>query len=404
MLSLLLTAIVLFAALLGALHLRSVAAGVIGLGLALGAGFALAKRPLDGMALPRLHLVYEIDSAHAVLPGPNLPDRTAATVLSRLRRNGLDQANVQVVPTRAPSDAPSLDIFTSFGPGDPERVRASLDVIGLMQFAEIDDDVDFFEPYTTSTEVPSGVRFERENAPLGPGKTALRYYAFLPMKEGETITATWRRFDAWVVTLPVPANRRIALERVTRLDPDTDTWQDEGWRTFVVHQESVLTSSHIREAQARPDQSERSLGSWLVALEFTADGARLFEEATARLTKRRFAIMMDGIVESAPVVQTRISGGHGVITMGAGSLDEQADNAKRLEVVLRSGALPAPLTLLSDERIEPVLPPGVFRALLASASLVLAIEVALALWLAFRKSPVRRPAGVAASVRVRAGG
>jgi preprotein translocase subunit SecD len=80
--------------------------------------------------------------------------------------------------------------------------------------------------------------------------------------------------------------------------------------------------------------------------------------------------------------------------MGAGAPEEQARNAKQLELVLRSGALPAPLTLLSEDAIAPALSPGAFRALVTGASLVLAFEVALALWLAFRKDRARpSPAG-----------
>src|SRR5262249_46311852 len=142
----------------------------------------------------------------------------------------------------------------------------------------------------------------------------------------------------------------------------------------------------IREAEARPDMSDRSLGGWLVALEFTPEGGDLFEEATGRMVKRRFAIVLDGMVESAPVVQTRIGGGRGGITMGGRALDEQATNAKKLEAVLRAGALPAPLLLLAEDGIEPVLSLGAYRALVGLAGLLLIAVMAYGVLSAFRRN------------------
>ena len=60
------------------------------------------------------------------------------------------------------------------------------------------------------------------------------------------------------------------------------------------------------------------MGGWHVSLTFTDAGGRIFERITGANIKRRFAIILDGRISSAPVIQSRIAGGHGQITMGSG--------------------------------------------------------------------------------------
>jgi preprotein translocase subunit SecD len=67
-----------------------------------------------------------------------------------------------------------------------------------------------------------------------------------------------------------------------------------------------------------------------VRLEFSKEGGDRFEAYTAAHIKRRFAILVDGKVMSAPVIQTRIPGGVATITMGAGDPDQQRADAKKL--------------------------------------------------------------------------
>ena len=254
-------------------------------------------------------------------------------------------------------------------PGENEaqfaEIRDIVSQTARLEFKMVDDDQDFFKQFVDAKEdeVPKGLRFEVDNAPLGPGKTAPRYYAFMPRAEHEDMRDTLKRLKTWADTLrdpkegrqPLPVDNEVSFEKVSRLDPEKGTWEDEGWRTFLLQAKAEVTGDMIREAQAVPDQSERSLGGWLVRLEFTPVGAERFEDVTGKNVKRRFAIVLDGKVESAPVIQGKISGGSGVITMGAGSLDEQQTNAKKLELVLRSGALPAPISPSNEQRIGPSL-------------------------------------------------
>jgi preprotein translocase subunit SecD len=92
-----------------------------------------------------------------------------------------------------------------------------------------------------------------------------------------------------------------------------------------------------------------------VLLSFSPAGGDRFEEVTGANVNRRFAIILDDIVDSAPVIKTKIGGGKATITMGAGDPEKQLHDAKQLELVLRSGALPAPITPSSESTIGPSL-------------------------------------------------
>ena len=96
---------------------------------------------------------------------------------------------------------------------------------------------------------------------------------------------------------------------------------------------------------ARVEFEQRS-GSPHVALEFNDDGAKLFAEITKRNVGKKVAIFLDGQPISVPTVQEEITGGRAVIS-GTFSLEE----AKQLAQRLNAGALPVPITLISQQTI-----------------------------------------------------
>jgi preprotein translocase subunit SecD len=87
-----------------------------------------------------------------------------------------------------------------------------------------------------------------------------------------------------------------------------------------------------------------------VSLSFDDRGGKLFEKITGANVKKRLAIVLDGNVYSAPVIQDRISGGNAIIE-GQFTMDE----AKDLAVVLRAGSLPAPVQILEERTVGPSL-------------------------------------------------
>lgn len=101
-------------------------------------------------------------------------------------------------------------------------------------------------------------------------------------------------------------------------------------------------------ADARPGFDEK--GNALVSVSFTAHGAHLFQIITEEYMKSRLAIVVDGVVHSAPVIQNKITGGAATIT-GYFSPEEAQD----LAISLRSGSLAAPVHVLEERTVGPAL-------------------------------------------------
>lgn len=112
-------------------------------------------------------------------------------------------------------------------------------------------------------------------------------------------------------------------------------------------QPSALTGRYLKKAELNFDQNTYEPS---VAILFDDEGARIFEEMTQRNLERPLAIYIDNVLISAPVVQEKISGGKAQIT-GRFTVDE----AKKLVMNLNAGALPIPISLISQQTVGPTL-------------------------------------------------
>jgi preprotein translocase subunit SecD len=245
-----------------------------------------------------------------------------------------------------------------------ETIRDIISQTARLDFKLLDDDSNFFaetEQGAAQGSLPEGLEFRRENVPVGldasgDRQTKVNTYAVLMNKEGETSQDSLQRLKEWVSTLTLPPDREVGYEieyKVT--DEATLKSEEAGWRTYLLKSRAEITGDQIRDAAAQPDQGTQSLGGWHVALTFTDQGGKLFERITGANVKRRFAIILDGRVESAPEILDRIAGGHASITMGSRDPQQQLEDARKLELVLRSGALPAPISPSNEQRIGPSL-------------------------------------------------
>ncbi len=119
-------------------------------------------------------------------------------------------------------------------------------------------------------------------------------------------------------------------------------------RPIVVRKHRAMTGENITDARVRPDP--QTPGNYVVLVAFNSRGAEDFAEVTTKNVQKRLAIVLDGKVQSAPTIQEPITGGEARIT-GQFALEE----AKDLAVVLRSGALPAPIRVLEERTVGPSL-------------------------------------------------
>tara|TARA_Y100000590_G_scaffold470087_1_gene661879 strand:+ start:339 stop:1889 length:1551 start_codon:yes stop_codon:yes gene_type:complete len=122
----------------------------------------------------------------------------------------------------------------------------------------------------------------------------------------------------------------------------SDFYNDE--IKYLVEKKSRVGGENLIDAKASFDQNE----GHAVSFRFDTKGAQKFGKATSENVGKRFAVILDGVVITAPVINSAITGGSGIIT-GSFTSQEAAD----LAVLLRAGALPAPLTIVEERSVGP---------------------------------------------------
>lgn len=120
-------------------------------------------------------------------------------------------------------------------------------------------------------------------------------------------------------------------------------------RVYMLKAEPEMLGSAIKDARPAPYQgSEPGLANtWIVSLKLERKDAATFAQVTGRNIGRRLAIVLDNVVKSAPVIQSRIPDGNAMITTN----DVNPDDARDLAIVLRSGALPAPVNIVEERSV-----------------------------------------------------
>lgn len=114
---------------------------------------------------------------------------------------------------------------------------------------------------------------------------------------------------------------------------------------LVLKREVMLTGTDIENAYTNWDQN----GQPHVGIEFKSHGAQVFCTVTGENVRKRFAILLDDEIRSAPNIKERICGGHASIEMGGQVDGTQAANT--LAVVLRTGSLDAPVTIVALQTV-----------------------------------------------------
>jgi len=120
---------------------------------------------------------------------------------------------------------------------------------------------------------------------------------------------------------------------------------------YLVKKAPEITGAALADARMTVGTSNNP-GELAVDFTLVRKYANAFSRITAANIKRRLAIVLDGKVVSAPVIQTRIPNGRGQITLGSSGTTE---TAKDLAIILRAGALPAPVNIIEERSVGPSL-------------------------------------------------
>ncbi|MDR1520044.1 MAG: protein translocase subunit SecD [Planctomycetota bacterium] len=136
----------------------------------------------------------------------------------------------------------------------------------------------------------------------------------------------------------------------------------------LVMKQVELRGDAIASARAEPDPAR---ASWRISLSFDSAGATAFEQVTARNIGKRMGIVLDGQLQSAPVIQARISGGNAEIT---GNFDQRS--AQQLDIVLKSGSLKVRIEKEYDNTVGATLGEDSIRSSLKAMIIGAAVVIA----------------------------
>ena len=179
------------------------------------------------------------------------------------------------------------------------------------------------------------------------GKTALLEFKLLdeesPLGRSMPLSITRDNEETFMAEYgsQVPEGDELLFERTVNRETG-----EVRKRPYLVKKRTLMTGSVLTDARV-------SIGDFnepYVSISMDGTGAKLFEQITGENIKKRLAIILDNNIYSAPVIQDRIAGGQAQIT-GSFTMQEAND----LAVILRAGALPAPVQAIQDLTVGPSL-------------------------------------------------
>lgn len=248
-------------------------------------------------------LVFAVtDQAKAEI-AKNAVDQALETIRNRIDETGVKEPSITRKGER--------DIAIQLpGETDVEQAVAAVGTTARLEFLLVDE--------------------EGDTARLEAGLTAAQ--AALPATE----YADDRALSEWLTdNQHLPEGRRVLWQYVAEKGEQIRT------APYILKEEVILSGDDVNDAQT---SANPQTGEYYVALEFKPRGQKIFADVTGNNVGKRFAIVLDDKVRSAPVINERIDG-TASISMGGMNIDEQIKDAGMLALVLRSGALPAPVSV-----------------------------------------------------------
>jgi preprotein translocase subunit SecD len=303
-------------------------------------GRILPQRPVKlGLDLKGgIYLVYEVDdtglSEKEARDAVNL---TVEIIRKRVDELGVAEPEIQ-------SEGRNRIVVKLPGIKDPARAKDLIGTTALLEFKIVNPTDALFKLIQ---------EYDRRRGEAAAGGKYVAVGDKLQTIRGDTVF--YEQDYEWVKgvfaeaekTGLVPEGWTVAYSNVVRTEDD-ETYVELGgpYRSvYLVTVETPITGKYLRNAQMGYDQ----YGKPNVEFTWNNEGARVFGELTGAHIKERLAILLDGFVQSAPVIQSRIT------TRGEITGNFTSEEASDLALVLRSGALPAKLWLIQEQVVGPSL-------------------------------------------------
>jgi SecD/SecF fusion protein len=307
-----------------------------------------------------MDLVLELDKG-ALQEGTDVGDATDRVI--EILRNRVDQFGVaEPVIQKQGEDRIAVQL-----PGllDPERARRLIGQTALLEFKLVksgDDEqrvIQMVDRYLA----------QRQSAPEEADSTLAASDTTRSAESDSLLTdrpLTSRSLGTWGGGIMFPESEWQAVANMLEkanvdsiLPPDTQlAWSKDmeratgqsGHVLYVLKKKAELTGAGVANAVRTLGEDPRHPGAASVSLTLNNRGSATFARVTGDNVNRQLAIVLDGRVASAPVIQDKIRGGRASIT---GTFSDQ--EARDLAVVLRAGALPAPVNIIEERTVGPSL-------------------------------------------------
>ena len=247
-------------------------------------------------------------------------------------RNRVDKWGVSEPTIAKRGDASILVQLPGYS--NPEKAKELIGKTAQLEFKIVDDQD---TSLTNLKDLPQGVTLDWDRY-SGAGDATVSS-PFLTSKD--------RTLLEQFVKDKAPKERQFAIGKLEGRGRG-----ETSYRTFLLDRKAGLTGEYITDARVAFDNSPGEGNRPYVQLTFNKTGADLFGKLTKENVKRRMAIVLDDTVDSAPIIQTEIPGGICSIHLGGlKPVNEILDEAKDLALVLKSGALPAPVRILEERSV-----------------------------------------------------
>jgi len=230
------------------------------------------------------------------------------------------------------------------GYSNPEKAKELLGKTAQLEFKIVDDED---RSLTQLKDLAPGITLDWDRYEGAGG--ALVTSPFLRAKDGVEL----RKF----VQGKAPAGKEFGIQKV-----EERIARETYYRTYLLDKKAGMTGEYITDARVAFDNSPGEGNRPYVQVSFNRTGAELFEKLTTANVKKRMAIVLDDSVDSAPIIQGPIPGGVCSIHLGGlKPINEILQEAKDLALVLKSGALPAPVRILEERSVGASLGPELIR-------------------------------------------
>ncbi len=255
----------------------------------------------------------------------NIKEKTISQSIQVIR-NRIDEFGVaEPVITSHGTDKLSVEL-----PGikDVERAKELIGRTAKLEFKLVDTtkNLDEISALISETEAKNSISF----------------------KEGDKFSEYVKKIND-ALKDKLPAGTEIAFEREGKKVEAAGKFNRI---PYLLKTKTEVTGDDLKDAYVQIDPQDNRPQ---VGIQFNARGAQTFAKVTAESIHKQLAIVLDGIVHSAPVIQSSIPNGRAQITLGRGDYNDLLKEAKDLSIVLRAGALPAQLEFLEQRVVGPSL-------------------------------------------------